>query len=179
MRSLKALASAWWNPGLPLAVGGPSQNTKGLSSGLPCTDFSKAFVFFQRPRISSSSLGKSTCGLTLSNFMPLTSSYESSRPQGGASLHRRDGSLHEALAVPPYLSGTSGVRSSQWRRGFPERTRCNGLARPVLLTSRHSRLPLSAGGSGRMFGPPPAPGFHHPRLALTGCCDPTRSRHRL
>src|SRR5919107_973533 len=55
-------------------------------------------------------------------------------PQGGASLHRRDGSLHEALAVPPYLSGTSRVRSSQWRRGLPKRTRCNGLARPVLLT---------------------------------------------
>src|ERR687890_1426562 len=107
---------------------------KGLSSGLPCTDFSKAFVLFQRSRISSSSLGKSTCGLTLSNFMVLTSSYKRSRPYGGALLHRRDGSLHEALAVPPYLSGTSRVRSSQWRRGLPERTRCNGLARPVLLT---------------------------------------------
>ena len=56
--------------------------------------------------------------------------------------------------------------------------RCNGLTRPNLLTPEPEGEPLAAlrfgtGGSGRIFGPDAAPGFHRPRLALSTLSDLT------
>src|SRR5665647_625021 len=60
MMSLEALASKWWTPGLPLAVGGPSKNTKGR----PGSPFSRTrltiFRSFHHCPTSCSNLGKDT-----------------------------------------------------------------------------------------------------------------------
>jgi hypothetical protein len=42
-RSLYALATTWWIPGLPFAVGGPSKKMKGAPSLLESIEFWNAF----------------------------------------------------------------------------------------------------------------------------------------
>ena len=58
IKSLNARASAWWMPGLPFAVGGPSKKTNFFPFLVCSSVFSNTFSFSQNANTSSSSLGK-------------------------------------------------------------------------------------------------------------------------
>ena len=62
--SLKTRARTWWTPGLPLAVGGPSQKTHGSAPSRRRTDSWNTSRSRQRARTCSSSSGKDCCGST-------------------------------------------------------------------------------------------------------------------
>src|ERR1700712_5784196 len=56
--SLNARARTWWTPGLPLAVGGPSQKTQRSAPSRLRSDSAKTSRSRQRSRTPSSSFGK-------------------------------------------------------------------------------------------------------------------------
>src|SRR5215212_1736251 len=76
----------------------------------------------------------------------------------GAKLHRRDGSLEDPRGTTPLVRCHAAPDLSM---GAITPSRCNGRTRPILITPGPPAAgpSLSVGGSGRIFGPRPVPGF--------------------